>query len=250
MSEQERRKRIRECYDAEKRREAGKISRSAADYWSDVASNPPAGRGQTTEDLASRMFGAMFGNIQRDELLGADRAFHTTMEKFSLTRQQLAAILWGEDVFQKTQSVLLDTLGVEEQEVTVEAKLVGDLGAEPIDFAVIILYLEKAFRIEIPRDALFSEAFLDSEDFGETPTEDRFASQLTVGDLCEFVGSLLKRPEAVKARGAEAINTEVDREDRVECPHCGKGYRIPPGAVGKKAVCKKCTTEFVIQVRK
>ena len=111
MSEQERRKRIRECYDAEKRRETGKISRSAAEYWSDVASDPPAGRGQTTEDLASRMFGAMFGNIERDGQLGADKAFHATMEKFSLTRKELAAILWGKDVFQKIQSVLVDSLG-------------------------------------------------------------------------------------------------------------------------------------------
>ena len=60
-----------------------------------------------------------------------------------------------EEVFTKVRGALVEALGVDEEEVTPGAKLVGDLGAESIDFLDIVFRLEKAFDIKIPRGELF-----------------------------------------------------------------------------------------------
>ncbi|MDB5340505.1 MAG: Acyl carrier protein [Planctomycetaceae bacterium] len=65
------------------------------------------------------------------------------------------------EIFEKVQGVLVDALGVDDDEVTPTATLEGDLGAESIDFLDIFFRLEKAFTVKISRseflpDALFS----------------------------------------------------------------------------------------------
>jgi len=60
-----------------------------------------------------------------------------------------------DEIFQKVQEVLVDALGVDEDEVTAKATLMADLGAESIDFLDIVFRLEKAFAIKIPREELF-----------------------------------------------------------------------------------------------
>src|ERR1700761_2923296 len=67
-----------------------------------------------------------------------------------------------QEVFDKIKTALVDALGVDEDEVTPEATLVGDLGAESIDFLDIVFRLEKAFDIKIPRGELFPEDILTS----------------------------------------------------------------------------------------
>ena len=51
-----------------------------------------------------------------------------------------------EEIFEKIRTALVDALGVDDDEVTPEATLVGDLGAESIDFLDIVFRLEKAFK--------------------------------------------------------------------------------------------------------
>ncbi|MGC1274499.1 MAG: phosphopantetheine-binding protein, partial [Planctomycetaceae bacterium] len=51
----------------------------------------------------------------------------------------------------------VDALGVDDDEVTPEATLSGDLGAESIDYLDIVFRLEKNFGIKIPRGELFPE---------------------------------------------------------------------------------------------
>jgi acyl carrier protein len=62
-----------------------------------------------------------------------------------------------DQVFEKVQATLVDALGVDEDEVTREATLQGDLGAESIDFLDIVFRLERNFGIKIPRGELFPE---------------------------------------------------------------------------------------------
>ncbi len=62
-----------------------------------------------------------------------------------------------DEIYKKVQGVLVDALGVDEDEVTPTATLRGDLGAESIDFLDIVFRLEKAFGIKIPRGELFPE---------------------------------------------------------------------------------------------
>ena len=72
-----------------------------------------------------------------------------------------------QEVFDKVKDALVDALGVEDDEVTPDATLVGDLGAESIDFLDIVFRLEKAFSIEIPRAELFPEDILTNAEFVE-----------------------------------------------------------------------------------
>ena len=68
------------------------------------------------------------------------------------------------DVFEKVQEALVDALAVDEDEVKPEATLMGDLGAESIDFLDIIFRLEEAFNIKIPRGELFPDNILNNPD--------------------------------------------------------------------------------------
>jgi acyl carrier protein len=62
-----------------------------------------------------------------------------------------------DQIFEKVQATLVDALGVDEDEVTRNATLQGDLGAESIDFLDIVFRLERNFGIKIPRGELFPE---------------------------------------------------------------------------------------------
>ena len=70
-----------------------------------------------------------------------------------------------DEIFEKVQETLVDALVVEPEEVTREATLTGDLGAESIDFLDIVFRLEKAFNIKIPRGDLFPEEVLADPKF-------------------------------------------------------------------------------------
>ena len=120
-----------------------------------------------------------------------------------------------EDVRLKVQTALVDALAVDEEEVTDEATMVGDLGAESIDFLDIVFRLEKAFGIEIPRSELFPEdiltnaeyvedgrvtargleelktrmPFADLTKFEANPAVQDFGNLLTVSDLCRYLES-------------------------------------------------------------
>jgi len=69
-----------------------------------------------------------------------------------------------EEIFEKVQDTLMDALGVDDDEVTPEATLQGDLGAESIDFLDIVFRLEKNFDIKIPRGELFPENLASADE--------------------------------------------------------------------------------------
>jgi acyl carrier protein len=71
-----------------------------------------------------------------------------------------------DEIFKEVQGVLVDALGVDDDEVTTDASLTGDLGAESIDFLDIVFRLEKAFGIKIPREELFpAESLMNNPEF-------------------------------------------------------------------------------------
>jgi len=70
-----------------------------------------------------------------------------------------------EEIFRCVQETLVDALGVDEEEVTEDATLTRDLGAESIDFLDIVFRLEKAFNIKIPRGELFPDDILNNPDY-------------------------------------------------------------------------------------
>ncbi len=71
-----------------------------------------------------------------------------------------------EEIFEEVKEVLVDALGLDDDEVTESATLMGDLGAESIDFLDIVFRLEKSFGIKIPREELFpADSLLSNPEF-------------------------------------------------------------------------------------
>ncbi|MCH2146309.1 MAG: acyl carrier protein [Phycisphaerales bacterium] len=70
-----------------------------------------------------------------------------------------------DEIFEKIQTVLDDALGVDEDEVTPNASLTADLGAESIDFLDIVFRIEKTFDIKIPQGELFPEGLTENPEW-------------------------------------------------------------------------------------
>lgn len=54
------------------------------------------------------------------------------------------------DVITKVREIIVDKLGVDEKDVTLEASFTNDLGADSLDTVELIMELEKEFDIQIP----------------------------------------------------------------------------------------------------
>ncbi len=52
--------------------------------------------------------------------------------------------------FDKVKGIVVEQLGVEESEVTMEASFIDDLGADSLDIVELIMALEEEFDLEIP----------------------------------------------------------------------------------------------------
>lgn len=70
-----------------------------------------------------------------------------------------------EEIFGKVKHILSDAMGVDEDDVTPEATLRGDLGAESIDFLDIVFRLEQAFGIKIQQGELFPDSMAQNAEF-------------------------------------------------------------------------------------
>lgn len=70
-----------------------------------------------------------------------------------------------DEVYEKVKAVLVDALGVDDEDVTPTATLREDLGAESIDFLDIVFRLEKAFGIKIPRGEMFPEDLFTNAEY-------------------------------------------------------------------------------------
>ena len=56
------------------------------------------------------------------------------------------------DISNKVKAIIVDKLGVDENEVTIEASFTNDLGADSLDTVELIMEFEKEFNIAIPDD--------------------------------------------------------------------------------------------------
>ncbi len=54
------------------------------------------------------------------------------------------------DIFDKVKGIVIDKLGVDEKQVTEDAKFIDDLGADSLDTVELIMQFEDDFNIEIP----------------------------------------------------------------------------------------------------
>ena len=54
------------------------------------------------------------------------------------------------EIFQKLKTIVVDQLGVNEENVTMEATFVDDLAADSLDIVELVMALEEEFDLEIP----------------------------------------------------------------------------------------------------
>jgi acyl carrier protein len=75
-------------------------------------------------------------------------------------------VMSRDEILTQVREVLVDALGIDDDEVTLDATLMGDLGAESIDFLDIVFRLEKTFKIKIAREELFpAESLMNNPEF-------------------------------------------------------------------------------------
>jgi acyl carrier protein len=123
------------------------------------------------------------------------------------------------EIYEKVREILVDALGADESECTMNATLMGDLGAESIDFLDIVFRLEKTFNVKIPRGELFPDNFAasdpnltkdgvltptgvaelrkrlphaDTEKFAKDPKVENIPDLFTVGMIVKFMEAKLK----------------------------------------------------------
>jgi acyl carrier protein len=120
-----------------------------------------------------------------------------------------------DDVFAGVKEQLIEALAVDDDQVTPEATLMGDLGAESIDLLDIVFRLEKHFEIKIDRGELVPDdivndttgkytvegkltalgleeikkriPFADLSSLEKNPVIQNLATVLTVKDMCYLV---------------------------------------------------------------
>ena len=54
------------------------------------------------------------------------------------------------DTFERVKKIIVEQLGVEENEVTPEASITDDLGADSLDQVELVMALETEFNLDIP----------------------------------------------------------------------------------------------------
>ena len=132
----------------------------------------------------------------------------------------------SDEISVKINGILLETLFPEDP-ITPGSTLLGDLGAESIDFLDIMHQMEKAFDLTLNRDDFWPDDILTSEEyiedgrvnkagvvalknrmpyadlsaFEQEPSLKSFGDLLTVGDLCKMVEYKLAGGDKAAADG-------------------------------------------------
>jgi len=139
-------------------------------------------------------------------------------------RSQLVENKWSrEDVEKTLKAILVDALGVEEEEIVPEASLVQDLGVESIDFLDIGFRVQQSFGVELPNRAL-QEKVLNWRNLKELTAllEKRYGVQVTADELKSFrtmgiadVVDWISRNRGIAMENGEAEKMAADLVERL-----------------------------------
>ncbi len=87
------------------------------------------------------------------------RAWHQRTAEQAMGQLRLVKTLQMDPVvWEKVQHAVAEALGLDDDEVEMDARLIEDLGAESLDFLDLVFRLERAFGIKIPRGGVESQA--------------------------------------------------------------------------------------------
>ncbi len=136
-----------------------------------------------------------------------------------------------DQILTRVTTMLVQALGVDEDDVTPAASLFGDLGAESIDLLDIVFRLEREFAITIPRGELFIE--LNSPGEADYLRGDKCAVRSSPAPLQPIQAArLLKRMATSSSRVVvrERLGAEHSVQDRE--PHeLGEDHGGPDGGI-------------------
>jgi acyl carrier protein len=124
-------------------------------------------------------------------------------------------LMTRDEIFLKVREVLVDALAVDDDEVTPDAKLISDLGAESIDMLDISFKLEQAFGFKIAQGELLPESATQDPELVQngrvTPKGIAALKQrLPHADFSEFE----KNPDVNKVFDIFTVNTIVNFVER------------------------------------
>jgi len=86
---------------------------------------------------------------RKSSLFGSDAAFPT--ERCNILEEEKMA---KEEIFDKLKELVVDQLGVEEDEVTMEATMQDDLGADSLDLVDLVMSVEEEFGVKVADEDL------------------------------------------------------------------------------------------------
>ena len=109
-----------------------------------------------------------------------------------------------EDVFPKLRAMIADSLAVDEADVTLQSRLIDDLGADSLDFVDLVFAIEKAFGVKI-READLN--FLARLDFSSpTVMKDGFLTAETLDALLPLMPALGNVPDRARVTPGELFS--------------------------------------------
>ncbi len=142
---------------------------------------------------------------------------HTGPYKIATSADDVVPELWDPLV-----DAFAEALGLDDDEVEFDSKVIGDLGAESLDFLDIAFRLERAFDIKIPRGGIEESAKAET---GEAYEIDGVLTPLGLQKLSEVM------PEVPREEFVEGLKaTEVPELFRV-----GTFYNLVAFLLNQKA---------------
>jgi acyl carrier protein len=131
-------------------------------------------------------------------------------------------------VFDRVRSCFAEALGLDDDEIAFEHRVIGDLGAESLDFLDIAFRLERAFDIRIPRGGIeqASREGLDGEPYEvdgvlTRPALDRLAAHMPEVPPEEFRDGLKVSEVPTLLRVGTFYNIVVGLQKQKTAAHAG-----------------------------
>ena len=103
----------------------------------------------------------------------------------------------GRDIRAALRAILSSSLFLDADQITPESRLIGDLGADSLDFVDLLFKIEKAFGVEFRHGEFDFFSALDSS--SRNLSRDGWLTQESIAKLVEFLPALneLADPERV-----------------------------------------------------
>ena len=109
-----------------------------------------------------------------------------------------------DDVFPTLRKMIAESLALDEAEITLESRLIDDLGADSLDFVDLMFAIEKAFGVKL-READLN--FLTGLDFSSpTVMKDGFLTSETVTAIAPLLPALQSVPDRTRVTPRELFS--------------------------------------------